>query len=52
MGCAFLIVILGWFVFGIFGMWNVGELMSIPHWATILLIMVMIAVTWLVGDDT
>lgn len=52
MGCAFLVIIGGWFLFGIFGMWEIGGLVGMPEWARILVILLLIAVTWLAGDDT
>lgn len=53
MGCAFILVVLLWFIFGMSGMWYTFHVLAgVPEWATILLVMVLIAITWLIGDDT
>ena len=51
MGCTFLFVMGLWLLFGVWGMWNAAIMIGMPEWAAILVIVLMLAVTWLLGDD-
>jgi len=51
MGCLFLIIMGLWAAFAIYGMFMAfTALVGMPTWAAVLVIILMIVVTWLLGD--